>query len=65
MVLDAATAKAKYENAIRILGGASAYFACGAKISGGVKAVAECMHGLKTKLTESDWASKWEKAYTG
>jgi len=65
MVLDAATARAKYENAIKLLGGASAYFACGEKITGGVKAVAECMRGLKKKLTESDWAKKWEEAYTG
>lgn len=61
MVLSAAAAAAKYEAAIKLLGGASAYRACGAK--GKVKAIAECMHGLKAKLTESDWATKYKTAY--
>lgn len=65
MVLGATAAAKKYSDAITLLGGASAYFACGAKKDKGVKAVAECMHGLKKALTESDWAKKWEKAYSG
>lgn len=65
MVLGASAARKKYEAAIKLLGGATAYYACGAEIDKGVKAVAECMHGLKTKLTESDWATKWETAYKG
>lgn len=65
MVMGASAARKKYEDAIKLLGGASAYYACGEKIDKGVKAVAECMHGLKKALTESEWASKWEKAYSG
>ncbi|GAI94075.1 unnamed protein product, partial [marine sediment metagenome] len=40
MVASGADAAAKYEASIRLLGGASAYRACGAK--GKVKAIAEC-----------------------
>lgn len=61
MVLTGTDAAAKYEAAIKLLGGASAYRACGAK--GKVKDIAECMHGLKAKLTESDWATKYRMAY--
>lgn len=61
MVADASLAGAKYEAAIKLLGGASAYRSCGAK--GKVKDIAECMHGLKAKLTESDWATKYRTAY--
>jgi len=61
MVLSGADAAAKYEASIRLLGGASAYRACGAK--GKVKAIAECMKGLKAALTESDWATKYKNAY--
>lgn len=64
MVMDGAKAADKYSKAIALLGGASAYGACGDKVStGGVKAVAECMHGLKKKLTESAWAEKYRNAY--
>jgi hypothetical protein len=64
MVQDASTAGKHYEDAIKLLGGASAYHACGDKVStGGVKAVAECMHGLKKKMTESDWATKYRARY--
>lgn len=51
--------KAKYEEKIRALGGASAYFSCGAQ--GGMD-VAVCLHGLKKALTETDWARAWEAA---
>jgi hypothetical protein len=61
MVASGTDAGAKYEAAIKLLGGSSAYRACGAK--GKVKDVAECMHGLKAKLTESDWAAKYRFAY--
>jgi len=61
MVASAADAGAKYEASIRLLGGAAAYRACGAK--GKVGEIAECMHGLKAKLTESDWATKYKNAY--
>jgi len=61
MVLSGADAAAKYEASIRLLGGASAYRACGAK--GKIKAIAECMKGLKAALTESDWATKYKAAY--
>ena len=65
MVMGATAARKKYEDAIKLLGGSKAYYDCGAKIDKGVKAVAECMHGLKIALTESDWADKWESAYKG
>jgi len=62
--MDGSKAGEKYSKAIALLGGASAYFTCGEKVStGGVKAVAECMHGLKKKLTESSWAEKYKTAY--
>lgn len=61
MVAGGTEAAAKYEAAVKLLGGATAYRACGAK--GKVKAIAECMHGLKAKLTESDWAAKYRFAY--
>lgn len=61
MVLSGADAASKYEAGIKLLGGASAYRACGAK--GKVRAIAECMHGLKAGLSESDWASKYKMAY--
>jgi hypothetical protein len=64
MVLPKDRAKAKYLAAIRALGGASAYYNCGAQYStGGVKAVAECMRGLKRKVSEETWADKWAAAY--
>ena len=61
MVASAADAAAKYEASIKLLGGASAYRTCGAKKK--VKLIAECMHDLKAKLTESDWATKYKAAY--
>jgi len=65
MVMDGTKAAGKYSAAIALLGGASAYHACGDKsATGGVKAVAECMHGLKKKLTETDWATKYKTAYS-
>jgi len=54
-----AKGKRKYEAKIKALGGASAYYECGAK--GGMD-VALCLKGLKKKLTESDWADAWEVA---
>jgi hypothetical protein len=64
MVMDGTKASKKYEDAIKLLGGASAFHTCGDKVStGGVKAVAECMHGLKKSLTESQWATKYKDAY--
>lgn len=61
MVASAEQAAAKYEASIRLLGGASAYRSCGAK--GKIGEIAACMHGLKAKLTESDWATKYKMAY--
>jgi hypothetical protein len=64
MVLSKEKAAAKYLAAIKALGGASAYYACGEKVStGGVKAVAECMKGLKKKVSEEVWAQKYAFAY--
>jgi len=65
-VKSAAYAKARYLAAIKARGGASAYYACGEKAAtGGVKAVAECMRGLKLKVSEEDWANAYEMAYEG
>lgn len=61
MVVSAERAAAKYKAAIDLLGGADAYRSCGARET--VKAIAECMHGLKAKLTTSDWAEKYRTAY--
>jgi hypothetical protein len=61
MPIDATAAAAKYEAAIRLLGGAAAYRACGDKKK--IGAVAECMHGLRAKLTESDWAAKYRASW--
>lgn len=64
MVMDGTKAAAKYEAGIKLLGGAKEWYACGEKrVTGGVKAVAECLKGLKKKLTESDWAKKYKDAY--
>jgi hypothetical protein len=64
MVLPKEKAKEKYLRAIRDLGGADAYYDCGAKYAeGGVKRVAECMKGLKKKVKEDAWAEKWAAAY--
>lgn len=63
MVMDGTRAADKYAKAISLLGGAAAFHACGDKSASGVKAVAECMHGLKKRLTESDWATKYKTAY--
>ena len=51
--------KEKYISSIRGLGGASAYYSCGAK--GGMD-VAVCLKGLKEALSESDWADRWEQS---
>jgi len=61
MVLNATEAAAKYENGVKVVGGASAYRNCGAKKK--VGAIAECMHGLKAKQDESVWAKKYAAAY--
>lgn len=61
MVLSKSEAGDKYKAAIDLLGGASAYYNCGEK--GKVKAIAECMKGLKKGLTSSDWATKYKEAY--
>jgi len=63
MVLSKEKAAEAYKKGVEAVGGASAYFECGAKKETGVKAVAECMHGLKKKLTAADWAAKWAAAY--
>jgi len=53
--------KTKYVEAIRRLGGASAYYSCGEK--GGMD-VAICLKGLKAKITETDWADRLSGAQT-
>jgi hypothetical protein len=63
MALPRDVAKAKYLYAIQKLGGASAYYGCGQQKYRGVKAVAECLEGLKKRLTETEWAEKWAQAY--
>ena len=56
----------KYLAGVRAVGGAQAYYACGAKAAtGGVKAVAACMKGLKKKVSEVKWAQKYKLAYEG
>lgn len=61
MVLSGDQAASKYQGAIELLGGASAYRACGEKTT--VREIAECMHGLKSKLTTADWATKYRATY--
>jgi len=61
MVLNATEAAAKYESGVKIIGGTAAYRQCGSQKK--VGKIAECMHGLKAKLTESDWAKKYAAAY--
>jgi len=62
----AKAASKAYKEGVDAVGGADAYYSCGAKVTtGGVKAVADCMKGLKKKLTSSDWQSKYESAYRG
>ena len=51
--------KEKYQSSIRMIGGAAAYYSCGAR--GGMD-VAVCLHELKKGLTESEWADRWEAA---
>jgi len=51
--------KEKYTKKIKALGGAKAYYDCGAK--GGMD-VAVCLRGLRVALTEEDWANAWEVA---
>ena len=67
-VMDAQAASAKYQSAIALIAGSDggAYHACGDKrVSGGVKAVAECMKGLKKTAGLPVWAEKYRKAYEG
>lgn len=67
-VMDASAAAAKYQSAIAMIAGSDggAYFGCGDKrTSGGVRAVAECMKGLKKTAGLSVWAEKYKKAYEG
>lgn len=54
-----AKGKQNYMDALNRLGGALAYRECGAM--GGMD-TALCLKGLKTKLTETDWADTWEYA---
>lgn len=51
--------KEKYISSIRSLGGANAYYSCGAK--GGMD-TAVCLKGLKEALSEADWADRWATA---
>lgn len=56
----------KYLAGVKAIGGAKAYYKCGAKAAtGGVKAVAACMKGLKKKVSEVTWAKKYKLAYEG
>jgi len=67
-VMDAQAATSKYQAAISLIAGSDggAYFDCGDKrTSGGVKAVAECMKGLKKTAGLPVWAEKYRKAYEG
>lgn len=67
-VMDATAAAAKYQSAIALIAGSDggAYFTCGAeRMRGGVKAVAECMKGLKKTAGLPVWAEKYRKAYEG
>jgi hypothetical protein len=67
-VMDAASAADKYQSGIALIAGSDghAYNDCGAKrLSGGVKAVAECMKGLKKTAGLPVWAEKYRRAYEG
>ena len=67
-VMDGTAAAAKYQSAIALIAGSDGggYFTCGAeRIRGGVKAVAECMKGLKKTAGLPVWAEKYRKAYEG
>ncbi len=67
-VMDANAATQKYQEAIALIAGSDggAYFTCGDKrTSGGVKAVAECMKGLKKTAGLPVWATKYRSAYEG
>lgn len=67
-VMSASDAASKYQSSIALIAGSDGgkYFDCGAeKVSGGVKAVAECMKGLKKTAGLPVWAEKYKKAYEG
>ncbi len=56
----------KYQSSIAMIADSdgSAYFDCGdLRLLGGVKAVAECMNGLKKKVGLSEGGEKYRKAY--
>lgn len=64
MVLSGSEAAAKWKTAISALGGLEAYRACGK--AGGkttVKQIAECMSGLKAKVSLDSAAAKYAGAY--
>jgi len=61
-VKSAAEAKEAYLKAIKALGGAAAYYECGAKRK--VKEVAECLQSLKKqRVNEEVWAERYAAAY--
>lgn len=66
MVKSADTAATNYRTALSNIGAPDSYYNCGGKVdTGGVKAVAECMRGLKKKKATLDtWVSKYKQAYT-
>lgn len=64
MVVSGSEASSRYREGINLIGGSNAYFDCGAKAAnGGVKAVAECMKGLKKAAGLDAWTAKYEKRY--
>lgn len=67
-VMDGTQAAAKYQSAIALIAGSDGggYLTCGQeRLRGGVKAVAECMKGLKKTAGLPAWAEKYRKAYEG
>ena len=67
-VMGASEAAERYQRGISLIAGSdgAGYLNCGAKrLTGGVKAVAECMKGLKKSAGLSVWAEKYRAAYGG
>jgi len=68
VVMDGNAAAAKYQASIAMIAGSDGggYIKCGTeRLHGGVKAVAECMQGLKKTAGLPVWAEKYRAAYEG